>query len=456
MADQSGDAPAMPKYDLLSPAFFADPHSVFHRMRAEDPVYWHPLLNLWILTRYEDIQMISRDPRFSAERLSQFATGVSEAMQPKLDECLRFASHWMVMRDPPRHTILRALVAKAFSPQIIEGLRPAIVEIVDEMLDAIEDQGTMDVVRDLAFPLPAMVIAKMLGVPRESMDAFKSWTTDIFALFGAGVATDESVHICQRGIVAMKEFFRKLIDERRRTPTSDLLSRLVSVEEQGTVLNEEELVSTCALLLIAGHETTTHLIGNAVLALLRNPTELQRLRIDPKLIEGAVEEFLRYDGASFMLSRRVTEDLKIGGVAIRANDIVLGFMHAANRDPAVFPDPDRLDITRKGAKSLAFGHGIHYCIGAALARLEAQVALTELIGRLRGLRLLFESVQWIPSIAIHGLAALPVVFERPVDERPTYAERGGWEGPVSIRMPLSIRAPVSVPTPPVSQRWPRA
>lgn len=453
MTEQSSDAPETPKYDLLSPAFFADPHPILRRMQVEDPIYWHPLLNLWVLTRHDDIQAISRDPRLSAERTSQFSTGVSEAMQPKLDACLRFVSHWMVFRDPPRHTILRALVVKAFTPQVVEGLRPAVREIVDEMLGAVEDTGSMDIVRDLAFPLPAMVIARMLGVPRDRIDDFKTWTSDLFTLFGAGVATDEAVEAGHRGAVALEQYFRQLIAERRRAPTQDLLSRLIAVEEQGAVLSEEELVSTCALLLIAGHETTTHLIGNSVLALLRNPSELKKLRDEPALIEGAVEEFLRYDGAIYMLSRRALEDFEIAGVKIRANDIVAGFIHGGNRDPAVFEDPDRLDITRKGGRNLAFGFGIHYCIGAALARLEAQIAILEIVNRLRNLRLAAGLQQWIPSIAIRGLAALPVLFERATIVQPAQEERG-WEGPASIRVPLSIRAPVTVPPPPMSQRWP--
>jgi cytochrome P450 len=455
MADQSTGVPAAAKYDLLSPAFFADPHAVFHQMRAEDPIYWHPLLNLWVLTRYEDIQTISRDPRFSAVRLGQFSAGVSAAMMPKLQECFEFLGHWMSSCDPPRHTRLRALVAKAFTPQVIEGLRPHIQDIVEEMLDAVEDAGTMDVVRDLAFPLPAIVIAKMLGVPRERMDDFKGWTTDLFALLGAGVATDDAVALGHRGVVALRKYFEQLIAERRRTPTSDLLSRLIAVEEQGTVLSEDELIATCALLLVAGHETTTHLIGNAVLALLRNPSELQKLRYDPSLIDGAVEEFLRYEGAVFMLSRRAMADVELGGVKIQADDVVLGFIQAGNRDPAVFEEPDRLDVTRKGAKNFAFGHGIHYCIGAALARLEAQIALREIVGRLRGLRLVYEALEWIPSLVIHGVASLVVTFERPADQRPSYEDRGGWDGPMSVRMPLSKRMPVSVPPPPVSHRLPR-
>lgn len=455
MSDHTGDAPAQIKYDLLSPSFFADPYPLLHRMRAEEPIHWHPQLNFWVLTRHDDIQAITRDPRFSAMRAEQLGTGVSEAMLPKLQVCLDFVSHFMVFRDPPRHTALRGLVAKAFTPQVIEGLRPAIQDIVDEMLDLVEENGSMDVVRDLAFPLPAMVIAKMLGVPRAQMDSFKSWTTDLFALFGAGIATDPAVEAGYGGAVALQQFFRELIAARRQKATDDLLSRLITAEEQGTVLSEDELVATCALLLIAGHETTTHLIGNAILALLRHPAELQKLRDDPGLIENAVEELLRYDSVAMILSRRALDDVELGGVKICAGDIVTGLIPAGNRDPAVFPDPDRLDITRKGSKSLSFGHGIHYCIGAALARLEARVALSEIIARFPDLSLATETPEWIPNLTIRGLASLPVTFMRPTDQRPSYEARFGWDGPVSLRSPLSLRAPTLVPAAPVSQRWPR-
>jgi cytochrome P450 len=459
MVDQSDDTPAQIKFDLLSPSFFADPHALFRRMRAEEPIHWHPQLNFWLLTRYEDIQTITRDPRFSAERAEHFGNGVSEAMVPKLEAWLGFVSHWMVFRDPPRHTLLRGLVAKAFTPKIIEGLRPAIKGIIDEMLAAVEGGGQMDVIRDLAFPLPAMVIASMLGVPRVDMDAFKAWTTDVFTLFGAGVATDDAVEAGHRGVVGLQQLFRQLIAVRRQTPTDDLLSHLIAVEEQGTVLSEDELVSTCALLLVAGHETTTHLIGNSVLTLLRNPVELQRLRANPGLLEGAVEELLRYEGPLSILSRRATEDIELGAVKIRANEVVVGLIHAGNRDPAVFADPDRFDVTRKGARNLALGHGIHYCIGAALARLEAQVALSAIITRLPGLRLSSEVLEWIPSIAVHGLAALPVTFGHSAEQGFLPEDGSGWEGPVSLRgpaSPLSLRSPVSVPTAPVGTQAPRS
>lgn len=456
MTDSTGGAPPQVRYDLLHPSFFADPYPLLHRMRAEEPVHWHPLLNFWVLTRHDDIQLLMRDPRFSAERADQLGTGVSAAMLPKLQVCLELVSHFMVLRDPPRHTVLRGLVAKAFSPQMIDALRPSIKSIVDEMLDRVEGGGSMDIVRDLAFPLPAMVIATMLGVPRERTDEFKAWTTDLFSLLGAGVATDAAVEAGHRGAVALRQCFRDLIAARRATPTEDLLSKLIAAEEQGAVLSEDEVIATSALLLIAGHETTTHLIGNAVLALLRNPSELVKLRDDPGLMDGAIEELLRYDGAAMMISRRALADLEIGGVKIRSGEIVAGFLPAANRDPSAFPEPDRLDVTRRGVKSLAFGHGIHYCIGAALARVEASVAISEILRRLPGLHLATESLEWIPGIVIRGLTALPVTFGRQAEERASDGGQRGWDGPVSIRAPLSMRAPVAVPAPPVSQRWPRA
>jgi cytochrome P450 len=457
MSEPNDGGPSLPKYDLLSPAFFADPHPTLHRMRAEDPVYWHPLLNLWVLTRYDDIQTITRDRRFSAERVDQFSTGASAAKKEKLEAYNRFIGHWMVLLDPPRHTMLRAILAKAFTPQVIESLRPVAEKLTDEMLEVVIDTGQMDIVRDLAFPLPAIVIATMLGVPSKDVDAFKAMTNDVFALLGAGLATDEIVDTAHRGAMALQAYFHELIAERRKAPTDDLLSRLITVEEQGTVLTEEELVSTCAMILVAGHETTTHHIGNSVLALLKHPEELRKVRENPALIEDVVEEMLRYNPAAFMLSRRALEDVTLGGTVIPAGQIVFGMIHAGNRDPAQFEDPDRFDISRKGPRSLGFGHGIHFCIGAALARLEARIALEAIVTRLPELSLATESPAFVPSLAIRGLTALPVTF------KPRDAARGAqlllegpvsWKGPGSLRAPMSQPVPASIPAVPMSVRAP--
>lgn len=453
MSDQESSAPAKAKYDLMSPSFFEDPHPVFHRMRAEDPVYWHPDLRVWVLTRYADIQTTARDPRFSAERVGQLATGISEAMKPKFEVVARFIGHWLVSVDPPRHTAIRSLVAKAFSPQVVEGMRPVVQGLVDEMLGLVEGSGRMDIIRDLSFPMPANVIGRMLGVPSSDIDMFKQCTSDIFFLLGSGIATDEAIEASYRGATQLAAYFRDLIAERRRSPTEDLLTRLIAAEEQGAFLTEEELISTCALLLVAGHETTTHFLGNAVLALLRHPAEMAKLRDRPELMDGAVEELLRHDGSAFMVGRRATEDVEMGGVTIRANDFTIGFIHAGNRDPEVFEDPDRLDLTRKGPRSLSFGHGIHFCIGAALARQEVSIALSAILARLPGLRLDTESLEWIPSIVVRGVTSLPVAFDVRGEARVTEPPPS-WCGPASLRSPLSMRAPVSVPIPRDSWRPP--
>lgn len=449
MTHESASSLPVVDFDMLSPSFFADPHAVFRRMRAEDPVHFHPLLRMWVLTRHDDILAMSRDPRFTAERTAQFSGGsVSERLRPQHEEYLRFLSHWMLFQDPPRHTVLRALMMKAFSPQVIEGMRPTIEALVGEMLDRALPEGEMDVARDLAFPLPAMVIAGVLGVPRDRMDFFKAATDDVIAVLGAGIVSDAVIERGHRGVRALHDLFSGLLEERRREPRDDLLTRLLHVEEQGTVMNEEELIAACGLLLIAGHETTSCFLGNAVLSLLRHPAELAKLQANPGLVDNAVEELLRFESPVFMMSRQATADVEMRGKAIRKGDIVMGMLPAANRDPAAFHDPDTLDIERPGVKSLSFGHGIHYCLGAALGRLEGQVALRAVVTRLRGLTLATDQLAWIPNLAVHGLASLPVRFEavgRKSGETP------GWNGPMSVRAqpasPPSFYPPPSTPAP---------
>jgi cytochrome P450 len=431
---------APPPYDLFSQAFLADPFPTLRRMRAKHPVYWHPLLRGWVLTRYDDIQTVTRDRRFSSDRADQLANGAPPHMQEQLAVCNRFISLWMVFVDPPRHTVLRALIAKAFTAKMVEGLRPFAERVVDDVLDAALATGRMDIVKDLAGPLPAVVIAKLLGVPAVDVGRFKAWTNDVFALINAPVATEEVITICHRGVVGLLGYFHDLIEARREALGDDLLSLLITVEEQGTVLTEEELVATCAMILIAGHETTTHLISNSVLALLRHPAELETLRAHPELLPGAVEEMLRYDGAAMALVRRALEDVDVGGQRIEAGQFLFCMLHAGNHDPAHFPEPDRLDVRRKEVRQLGLGHGIHYCLGAPLARLETQVALGKILDRLPGLRLAAEQLSWIPSIAIHGVVSLPVTFHAYGEERDR-----GRNSLHDVELPVSQRVPPSIP-----------
>lgn len=400
----------MPRYDLLSPEFFANPHPTLHRMRTEDPVYWDPLLNVHCVTRYEDVQIVLRDPRFSAERVDYYISGVPALLRDKLKRYDEFISHWMVLADPPRHTRLRSLVARAFTPQVVEGLRPLVQRVADRMIDAVAASGRMDIVRDLAYPLPGVVIGRLLGMSPEDTERLKRWSDALFRLLGTPAPDEEIIEAGHQGVVGFEGFLRDLIRERRARPGDDVLSRLLLAEEQGSRLSDAELVSTCALLIASGHETTTHLIGNGALALIDNPDQMKALRANPQLIDRAVEEILRYNGVAYQSSRRALEDVEIRGVRIEAGQIAFAFLHAANRDPARFPDPDRMDIQRTDTRHVGFGGGIHFCLGAHVARLQAQVVLNTIVQRLPGLELAEPRLEWIPSLLVRGLRALPVRF----------------------------------------------
>lgn len=398
------------KYDLLSPSFFAAPDTILHRMRAEEPVYWHPLLESWILTRYDDIQSVIRSVSFSVDRGGQIAKGGSSRVQDKLNWCNHFFAQRMVFSDPPRHTRLRAVATKVFTPQMVYGLQPFINSVADELIDAVIDAGRMDVIQDFAVPLPALVTGQMLGISRECIAQLKQWSGDMFMLFGAGLATDEVIEATYGSLTACKEFFDDLIAQRRKSPGEDLISQLIALQDQERSLSEEELTGICITLMAGAYETTTHLIANGLLALLQHPDQLQRLRENWQLLDSAVEEFLRYDGPALSVVRRAIEDTQIGGVHIGAGQKVYCLLQAANRDPARFLEPDRLDISRQNNCHIGLGQGIHFCLGAALTRLETKLAIHALVQRLPELRLDTDELTWVPSLAMRGLDSLPVVF----------------------------------------------
>ena len=394
----------MGELDLLDPGFLADPYPVYHRLRAEAPVYRHPF-GFFVLTRYEDVAAFLRDPRFGKSGYqalfeARFGGGPDAS----------WLALSMLFRDPPDHTRLRALVGQAFTPRVVETLRPRVQAIVDGLLDRVAEAGRMDVIEDLAYPLPVTVISELLGVPVDEADQVKAWSRDVARALDA-IALPVEPEVLERGRRAtggMVDYFRRLADERRRRPGTDLLSGLVEAEEAGDRLTERELLATCVLLYVAGHETTVNLVGNGLLALLRHPDEWRRLREDSTLLPGAIEELLRYDGPVQRTGRTAGEDVEIGGVAIAAGTLVLAMLGAANRDPAQFADPDRLDVTRDEPRHLAFGAGIHYCLGASLARLEGQVAIGAVLRRFSGLTLDVECPVWRPSSALRGLETLPV------------------------------------------------
>jgi pimeloyl-[acyl-carrier protein] synthase len=395
----------MQSFNPMDPEFLADPYPTYHRLRAEDPVHHSPL-GFWVLTRYEDVSSVLRDPRFIKEPLAALVAARFGAEVP------RGVGLSMLDRDPPDHTRLRSLVSKAFTPRVVEGLRPRIQRIVDGLITRAEAAGSMDVIEEFAYPIPVNVICEMLGVPVADHERFKGWSLDIArGLDSIWLPPDSEVP--RRSAAArhaISDYFRGLIAERRAAPRGDLLSALIAAEEAGDKLNEEELLATCILLLIAGHETTVNLIGNGVLALLRHPAELSRLRETPGLITSAIEELLRYDGPVQRTARVAGADATIGGRTIAKGDMVMPFIGAADRDPAQFPDPDRLDLSRSDNRHIAFGWGIHFCLGAPLARVEGQIALDALVRRLPGLELATHAPEYRQSLTLRGLKTLPVKF----------------------------------------------
>src|SRR5690242_12371194 len=341
-------------------------------------------MGFWVLTRYEDCVAVLRDARFGREEFQQMLTAVygDETEKPALPRSMLF-------RDPPDHTRLRALVSKAFTPRMIETMRDHIQSIVDRLLDRVQAAGRMDVIEDLAYPLPVTVICEMLGVPVDDHASIRGWSADIArSLDAIGLPSDQE--IVERGRTsrrALADYFRRLVPERRRRPASDLLSGLLAAEERGDKLTPDEVIAMCLLLFIAGHETTVNLIGNGTLALLRHPGEMQKLQAEPGLIANAVEELLRYDSPVQRTARITTTEVELAGQRFGKGTLVVTALGAANRDPAQFADPDRLDVARKDPRHISFGFGIHFCLGAPLARVEGQLALGTLLRRLPRLQL---------------------------------------------------------------------
>ena len=370
-------------FDPFLPGFNADPFPHYQRLREADPVHQSPL-GFWVLTRYEDCVAVLRDQRFGRAGFEGFLESVygSPAGYERLPRSMLF-------QDPPDHTRLRALVSRAFTPRVVEGLRPRIQQVVDEIIDRALDARSMEVIGDLAYPLPVTVISEMLGVPAGDRESIKGWSADIArSLDAIGLQVDPD--IVDRGRVARRaigDYFRQLLPERRRHPRNDLLSLLIAAEEQGDKLSEGELLSTCILLYIAGHETTVNLDRQWAPRPPPARRSAQAPSREPALAASAVEELLRYDGPVQRTARFTTVDVEIGGRAIDKGAMVVTVIGAANRDPAQFPEPDRLDLGRVDNRHIAFGFGIHFCLGAPLARLEGQVALGTLARRLPALAL---------------------------------------------------------------------
>ena len=388
-------------YNPLAPRVYLNPYPKYAQLRAQDPVHWSPLMDAWVLSRFADADAILRDhKRFSSDPRLRKTTRT-----PRNAGIENPGGQSMLFLDPPDHSRLRQLVSKAFTPGAIAALTPRIHALVGELLDQIPNSASFDLMEALAYPLPVIVMAELLGIPPEDRAKFKLWS-DLRARVLEPTIKPDEIQKANQATYALDDYFREVIRERRAHPRDDLISTLILAEEAGDKLTSNELLVMLRLLLIAGNETTTNLIGNGMLALLRHPAQLQLLRNQPDLMENAVEELLRFDTPVQVDFRIARADLEFGGRGIRAGQGVIILLGAANHDPAVFPEPERLDITRRNASHLAFGRGLHFCLGAPLARVEARAAFAGLLERFPKLDLLNPRPAFKDNVVLRGLREL--------------------------------------------------
>lgn len=405
-ASRSGVS-ALSLYHLLDPEVLANPYPLFHRLRAEDPVHWDPFLHTWVVTRYADVLEVLHT--FSAERTHTPAK--LEAMGLSgMSPIARLMVKQMLFMDPPQHTRLRKLASHAFTPGRVAVLRSHIREIVSRLLDRVESERRMDVIRDLAEPLPAIVTAEMLGVAVGDRDQLKAWSADFAEMLGNFQHNPERAPRMLRTVQDMTAYFHDALCQQRTHPREGLVSSLMAAEVDGDRLTDEEIVATCIVTMVGGQETTTNLIGNGVLTLLRNLGDMERLRDDLSLVPSAVEEMLRYESPSQHTGRLAPLDRELGGKVIGKGQAVMAVMAAANRDPERFPEPDRFDICRQDNRHLAFGYAAHFCFGAALARIEGQEAFDAILRRMPELRLGPDPLVWRNNSGLRGVNSLNVTF----------------------------------------------
>src|SRR5258707_3987005 len=396
-----------PLFTPLPPEFIRNPYPYYERLRATDPMHL-TAYGAFVASRPRVAGLVIRDKRFGKDYVERTVRRYGPDIMK--EPVFRSMSHWMLQQDPPDHTRLRGLVVKAFTARRVVDMRPRIQQIVDQTLDAIEGQGHMDLIEDFAFRLPVTIICDMLGIPEDHREAFYKSSRDGGRLLDPVPLTPAEIEQGNAGNLMAQMYFQQLFELRRKSPGDDLTTQLVQAEEDGSKLSNEELTANIILLFGAGHETTVNLIGNGLLALHRNPDQLALLKANPALITNAIEEFLRYDSSVQLSGRVALEDIDdLGGRLIPRGESVLCLLGSANHDPAVYPDhPERLDITRPNVRPLSFGGGIHFCLGAQLARIEAEIAINSLLRRIPDLRLDDAvNAQWRSSFVLRGLERLP-------------------------------------------------
>jgi len=399
---------------LVSQEFMEDPYPLLHRLRQEDPVHWSDAIGGWILTRYDDMVTTFKDTSHYSNE-GRLGKAVAYLPAESRAEFKTFEDHYdqksLIHSDPPDHTRFRGLITKAFTPRVVEAMRPRMQEIVNELLDRVQPSGQMDVIQDLAIPLPVTVLSEIMGVPKSDVHLFKGWADDLLAFQGVNKPAVEILRRSQNAIVGIRAYLGELLKEKRRRPGEDLLSQLAAAESEGDKLSERELLNSCITLLVAGHETTTSLIGNGLYSLLRYSDQWQLLQENPSLLTSAMEEMLRYESPVARQPRLMKQDAEMGGKQLREGEMVFQMLNAANRDPAYFDDPDRFDIRRERNRHIAFGLGIHFCVGATLARTEGQIVFSTLMERLPNIRLVSGEPNWdLHKPNSRMLKTLPVRF----------------------------------------------
>ncbi|MFZ0542288.1 MAG: cytochrome P450 [Candidatus Sulfotelmatobacter sp.] len=398
---------------LFTDEILQDPYPAYARLHEEGPLHYLDVDGkwaLWSIVSHAECSSAAKDPRLSAKRSQQMILSLPLSSQSEFSELARMLGLWLIFMDPPEHTRLRKLLNKGFSPAAIEGLRPQVEAIVDEMLKPLRHGTEVDLMHEFANPMPVRIILEMLGIPQELRDTFVNWSRAIAVFRGSPDRTVEQTRDAQDALIALTDFFKKTVAERRRNKGNDLISLLIDIEEEGEVLTEEELYAQCIALLFAGHETTRNLIGNGMYTLLRHPQETAELRENPEMIRTAVEEILRYESPVQFTARVLKEEVEICGQHIPKKWSVLCMLGAANRDPKRFKDPDRLDLKRLNNQHLAFSAGPHACIGGQLARLEGQIALLNLVQRFPEMKLAGPRPEWAPTFGFRGLKSLPVLL----------------------------------------------
>ncbi|MGA2647908.1 MAG: cytochrome P450, partial [Candidatus Sulfotelmatobacter sp.] len=397
---------------LFSDEILQDPYPTYARMHEEGPLHYVNVGSkwaVWSVFSHAECSSIAKDPRLSAKRAKQMLLPLPLSRQSEFSELARMLSLWLIFMDPPEHTRLRKLLNKGFSAAAVEGLRPQAEAIVDQMLKPLQHGSEVELMSEFANPMPVRIISELLGVPQALHGTFVNASRAIAAFRGNPNRTVEEARAAQDALLELTEFFRKTVAERRRNKGSDLISLLIDIEEEGEVLTEEELYAQCISLLFAGHETTRNLIGNGMYTLLKNPQQTAELREKPEMIRSAVEELLRFESPVQFTARVLKEDIEVCGQRIPKGWTILCMLGAANRDPKQFKEPNQLNLGRLNNQHLAFGAGLHFCIGAQLARLEGQLAILNLVQRFPEMKLAGPRPEWASTFGLRGLNSLPVI-----------------------------------------------